>query len=195
MSSTDTDLIATTSDDTLLASVVDDDATTVTPVDVAALSGWRLLDVVWRGPGHPARWFVAVDGTRSLVLSGHPERWTEITDGARVTTSDEALELAAVHADATRDMSRGYQRLSSIDDIRLRPRLSEEQQGLVDRVRRDLGDRVAPASAVGDGPWQVTLWVRVDGSLERREVEVAGDGTTTVTSVVAAEGLPVPIAR
>lgn len=187
--------IAAEVDDPLLASVVTAAETTITPVPLAALPDWRLLDVLWRGPSHPARWLLAVAHDRAVVLTSHPERWEVLLEEATVGSADDAVELACVRADATRDMAKGYRRLSHIDDIRWRPHPSDDQRQRIEQVRAAFADRVAPASVVGDGPWTVTLWTLTDGSLVRHEVDVARDGSATETTVVAAEDLPVPVVR
>lgn len=184
--------IAAATDDALLTSVVTDDATTLTRVPLSALPGWRVLDVLWRGPAHPARWLVAVDGDRAVVLTGHPERWDALATDAEVTTAEQAVELAVVRTDATHDRSKGYQRLSHVDEIRWLPRPGDEQRQRIEQVRADLADRIGPASAVGEGPWTVTTWVRAGDAVERLEVEVHHDGSTSTATTLMADDLPVP---
>jgi len=85
--------------------------------------------------------------------------------------------------------------LRQVDDIRWLPQPGSEQRSDVARARADLADRITPAGATGEGPWTVTLWVRVGDTVERHEVQVDHDGTTTATVVVAARALPVPVSR
>lgn len=192
---TDIATISTTTDEPMLASVITDARTRLRPVPVAALRGWRLLDVVWRGASHPARWFVAVaDDGRVVVLSGHPERWAQI-DGTRVGSADEALELATARADATRDMAKGWRLLTSADDLRLRPATGADARQRVDEAKEQVRALVEPPRVSGEGPWQVRLWSVTDGDLVLHEVAVAPDGAVTERTGVELAGLPVPIAR
>lgn len=185
--------IAAAADDPLLASVATDKATTITPIPLSALPAWRLLDVLWHGPAHPVRWIVAVDDDRAIVITGHPERWEALTVDAEVTTAEQAIELACVRTDAVRDMAKGYRRLSRAADISFRLPPTHEARSVLEMARTALAEVVTPPSATGHGPWTVTLWTLTDGALVRHEVVVARDGSTTETTLVAAEDLPVPL--
>lgn len=190
----DVEAIAAITDEPLLASVVTDAMTTIDTVPARALRGWRLLDVLWRGSSHPARWVVAVGDGRAVVLSAHPERWAEVIDSARVTTADEALELAVAHDDSTRDTTRGHTRVESVEDIRFRSGPSAGDAA-ISEVTQGFRDRIGPARATGDGPWTVELWTVTDGSLVRHDVTVREDGSVEDAPTVEHEDLPVPIVR
>ena len=191
------DQIATALEDVSpsIARAVRADGTTATPVDAAALGDWQVVDVLSRGGAHPQRWFMGVKGEGSdvVVLSGVPERWSRVVEDAQVTSADQAVELATVHADATRDMTKGYTRIEAVDDIRLLPKLSPEQTDRIAAITRD--HDIAPAKATGQGPWEVQLWTVTDGDLVRHDVRVATDGSITDTPEVVERDLPVPIAR
>lgn len=189
------DQMATTLESTspTIADALRADTTQVTPVDAAALTDWQVVDVLSRGGAHPQRWFMAVkaEGSEVVVLSGFPQRWAQIIEGASVGSAAEAEELARVYADATRDMTKGYARIDSVDDIRFVPSPSEEETTRIEDLRRD-HDEVAAASASGSGPWSVRLWTVTDGDLVRHDVEVATDGAITDTTEVVEADLPVP---
>lgn len=189
------DQMATTLEGTspTIADALRADTTQVTPVDAAALSGWRVVDVLPRGGAHPQRWFMGVkdEGREVVVLSGFPQRWAQVADGARVTSADQAEELAGVYADATRDMRTGYARIDSVDDIRFVPSPSQAESDRIEALRRKHTE-IAAASATGDGPWTVRLWSVTDGDLVRHDLEVATDGTIADTTQVVEADLPVP---
>lgn len=191
------DQIATTLEDRSphIANAVRAEHTTVTPVDATALGDWQVVDVLSRGAAHPQRWFMGVKGEGSdvVVLSGFPERWSRVVEGAQVTSADQAVELATVHADATRDMTKGYTRIESVDDIRFLPKPSPEQKDRIAAITRD--HDVTPAKATGQGPWEVRLWTVTDGDLVRHDVRVATDGSITDTPEAVERDLPVPVAR
>lgn len=191
----DAQTVAAGADDPLLASVITSDDTTLTPIPVSALPGWRLLDVLWRGPAHPQRWLVAVAADRVLVLTGGSEPWDQLTEGAKVTTAAAAIEVATLRATAVHPPGARPVVLRQVDDIRWLPQPGSEQRSDVARARADLADRISPPGAIGEGPWTVTLWVRVGDTVERHEVQVDHDGTTTATVAVAARSLPVPVSR
>ena len=180
-----------------IADAVRAESTRVTPVDAAALAQWQIVDVLSRGDAHPQRWFMGVKdgGSEVVVLSGFPQRWSQVTEGARVTDAAEAEELATVHADATRDMRKGYTRVTSVDDIRFLPHPSDAESTRIESIRRDHGQRITGATATGDGPWTVTLWTVTDGDLVRHDVTVETGGGITDDSEVVAPDLPVPQAR
>lgn len=171
------------------------DGTTATPVDAAALGDWQVVDVLSREGAHPQRWFMGVkgEGSEVVVLSGFPERWSRVAEGAQVTSGDQAVELATVRADATRDMTKGYTRIEAVDDIRFLPKHSPEQTDRIAAITRD--HDVTLARATGQGPWEVRLWTVTDGDLVRHDVRVATDGSITDTPEVVERGLPVPVAR
>ncbi|QBF47360.1 hypothetical protein [Janibacter limosus] len=189
------DQMATTLEGTspTIADALRSDTTTITPVATAALSDWQVVDVLPRGGAHPQRWFMGVkdEGREVVVLSGFPQRWAQVADGARVTSADQAEELAGVYADATRDMSRGYARIESVDDMRFVPSPSQAESDRIDALRRERTE-IAAANASGDGPWTVRLWTVTDGDLVRHDVEVATDGAITDTTQVVEADLPVP---
>ncbi|MBA4086066.1 MAG: hypothetical protein C0493_14265 [Kytococcus sp.] len=188
--------IATTLEATspTIARAVRADTTSISPIEAAALGDWQVVDVLPSGGGHPQRWFMGIkdSGREVVVLSGFPERWEQVIEGARVTSADEAEELAAVHADATRDMTKGYARLSSVDDIRFVPTPSEEETARIEAVRRDHADDISAATVTGDGPWIVELWTVTDGDLVRHDVTVGTDGAITDATEVVEADLPVP---
>ena len=116
-----------------------------------------------------------------------------MAEGAQVTSGDQAVELATVRADATRDMTKGYTRIEAVDDIRFLPKHSPEQTDRIAAITRD--HDVTLARATGQGPWEVRLWTVTDGDLVRHDVRVATDGSITDTPEVVERGLPVPVAR
>ncbi|MGO1167052.1 MAG: hypothetical protein ACTMHL_10590 [Janibacter sp.] len=171
--------------------------TTVTPVDAAALGDWQVVDVLRRGPHHAQRWFMGVkdSGREVVVLSGFPERWEQVTGGAKVTSAAQAEELARVYADATRDMTVGYARIDSMDDITFLPKPSSSDAQRIDALRRDLADDVKAAKATGDGPWRVRLWTVTDSDLVQHDMEVTSAGSVDDTTRIVESSLPVPRAR
>lgn len=190
------DQMATTLEGTspTIADALRADTTRVTPVDAAALSNWRVVDVLARGRSHPQRWYMGVkdEGREVVVLSGFPQRWTEVLADARVTSAAQAEQLAGVYADATRDMRTGYRRVDSVDEIRFVPSPTEDESSRIEALRRDHRDDVAAARASGAGPWTVRLWTVTGGDLVRHDVEVTSDGAITDTTEVVEADLPVP---
>lgn len=176
-----------------IVAAVRDPATTLTPVPVAALGRWRILDVEAGSGATPRRWYIALsEEGEAVVLSGFPDRWGEILDGAFVEDSDEAVELATVHADATRDMTTGYQRVDSFDDIRFVPAPGTKEQAEIADLRSRY-DRIAPPEVTGSGPWSVRLWTVVGTALVRQDLVVSPDGSVLVRTARVATGLPVPV--
>lgn len=175
-----------------IVSAVRDPSTTLTPVPVAALGRWRILDVEARSGPTPQRWYIALsDEGEAVVLSGFPDRWASILDGAFVEDADEALELATVHADATRDMSIAYQRVDSFDEIRFVPSPDQKEQAEIDDLR-DRFDQIDAPEVTGSGPWTVRFWTVPGTALVRQDLVVSPDGSVLVRSARFVTGLPVP---
>lgn len=143
------------------------------------LGEWQLIDVLWRGPAHPQRWFMGVrdGGARVVILSGHPDRWEQVLDGTEIADATGAVRLAVAHADATRDMARGFARVESVEEIRFLRTPPPDAVPVIEQIKETHARRLHPPRATGDGPWTVELW------------------TVTDVPTVEAPNLPVPQAR
>ena len=176
------------------AGLIEDSATTLTPVQAAWLPGWQVLDISWVGPNHSRRFYAALsdDGT-AVMLAGHPDSFTQMIRSAQVVVDDAAVatDIAVLYLDATREFVRWSYRIDSTSDIQWLPSSEGDPQ------RVDLETRysplVGPATAEPSGTgWSVTAWMVDDRTLVRHRLEIASNGVVDDTPEVVETDIPVP---
>lgn len=183
-------------DDSLLGEVITDPSTTIASVPAAALGSWRILDVKHNGENHPLRWFIGVDPkiTQVVVLSGFPERWSRVLDGASVTDAGRAVELAVVHSEATRSMTKTHYRVESVDQIPFTKHPKAASAARIAEVKLSHRKRIRPPAPVLDERgWTLELWTVNNQDLNRHTVTVGRDGSIIDEAVTELSDLPTPI--
>ena len=114
----------------------------------------------------------------------------------RVENASTATAIVDTYLDATRSFGQWSQRVSSFDEVQLRPDLDAEARAVVDAARTTLHGQVAPttATATADG-FDVVAWVQDGGTISRHTVRFTGDGTLDDSAQDVVTDLPVPISR
>ena len=180
-----------------LASLVRSPQTTVTPVRADFLSGWQIVDVQSMSPPHPRRAYLALaDSGRVEVLSGHPDAFASVMSDAEVevTSGEDAVPVAKLFLDVTRDFRRFSYRIDSIDDVKWRPGLDGRAVRERESVRTTYAERVAtPKVAQVANGWVVRLWTVTGTDLVRHDASVSQSGSVTDQPTIAEKDLPVPV--
>lgn len=156
---------------------------------------WRIYQVDYRQASHPVRFHVATGGNEAMLLTADPEAFDDAMTAANVTIADpaDATRLAQVYVETTRSMSVSTYVVSSVRDIRFRPKLTEALAARRDAIVREFGDRIQPPRATSaEGGFDVTVFVVKDKALEERSVTVSDRGAITEKTDTLAPDLPVP---
>jgi len=181
-----------------LAQLVQTNRTTVTPVDVAWLRGWQVLDVEVSMPNHPKRFYAALsDDDTVLVLSGDPDSFAQMVRSAQVQVGDAAtaIDVGNTYLDVTRAFDRYSYRIDSLSEIMWIPNIDSDPA--LAQHRADLeaqyGTLVQPPVAQPtETGWNMTVWMVYDRSLVRHSLEIAADGAVQDSPEVVETEIPVP---
>lgn len=179
------------SDDSAIATVMDDQPTETKEIALPQLPEWQLTRVRATGE-RPFTAVVASPRTgdpRTVVLSGRPGRWDQIIEDGTVETADDAADVARAWYDATRRTNELWYQVDSVDDIDWQPAIDAAE---VDRLMQKYASTIsAPTTGSDDDGWTVTLWAVQQRDLVRHEVRVGADASVHAEQEVVEKGMPV----
>jgi hypothetical protein len=132
---------------------------------------------------------------RVRVLAGQPAALNEIAvaEGIELTDDEDALAYANLVTSWTRSADFPEMPVGSFDEIPFRRHLIEAERVDVERLRGEVGARVAPMSFVRtDGGWWLDVWLISVSRLVHQTVDLRADGTIDVRDEIVVPRLPVP---
>ncbi|MFF5323709.1 hypothetical protein ACFY2Y_08250 [Janibacter hoylei] len=181
-------------DDSVVATVMDDQPTESRELDLPQVPDWRLAEVRATGE-RPFTTVVAYPpegDPRTLVLTGNPDSWRQITTGGRVEDAAGALAVARAWYDSIRRTDQLWYRVESVDDIDWQPVVDEDE---VTRLKEAYRGRITAPEATrsGDG-WSVALWTIEQGDLLRHELTIGTDATVDDSAETLEKKVPVSVA-
>lgn len=146
--------------------------------------------------GERGAWFGLIDGT-AVSLSGRPAAFGELarSAGARVVDPGGAVDFAAALLDTTRAFDQPEYRIESVEDVKMRPPLIEEETEARDRFIADHSRDIGPPAAVArpGGGFEVTAYRVRAGQVEQVVVTVHEDGSADITSHALEPTPPLPV--
>ena len=183
------------------------------------LQGWVIVDAlnkypVGRTPMEPVRVTVGLSPKNELaIISNDPGAFCRMVAGnGEVTTAESAIAEAEIYLDYTANGMLWYQRVESVDDIKMHDSGDEQQIAAKERVIAEYSSEISPPHVVKDDfGWSFTMWtVRGDrhpyatptgppptalpgGNLVRHEFTIAPDGTLQDEQTIEVEHLPTPV--
>ena len=181
-------------DDSVVATVMDDQPTESTELDLPQLPEWRLAEVRATGE-RPFTTVVAYPpegDPRTIVLTGNPDQWEQVTTEGHVEDAAGALAVARTWYDSIRRTDQLWYRVESVDDIDWQPVVDEDE---VTRLKEGYRGRITTPEATrsGDG-WSVALWTIEQGDLLRHELTIGADATVDDSAETLEKKMPVSVA-
>jgi hypothetical protein len=173
------------------ARLVADPATEITPLDASFLRRFRIYRVVHHLPHKPVGFVVGfAPGGPAYPLTAEPASFVRMAqeDGVVVDSAQTAERYATVYLEATRPSDGMFYPIRSVDEVRFRPGLSDDEQAAFTEQVREV---ISPPVTTPQGPDHiVTLYAVRDQAVERHDLRVSprGDVDDKVTAVAA--GLP-----
>lgn len=179
-----------------LATLVDNERSTLAEIKSPWLTGWQLIDVLNQAPPRPRRFVAALSADGSaVVLSGQPASYRALSDEGVITVDSAATAVAVgeTYLDVTRDFVKASYRISAIDEVKWIPNQTPAEKAAREELLTSYEERIAAAkpSKVEDG-WSYVLWTVTGEDLVQHSVTVATDGRVSDERTVVEKGIPVP---
>lgn len=179
------------------AELIQDSLSSLKAYDLPMFSQHQIYEVLYMGPNKPITFTIAHDSNRkrAYVLTANPDQFTAIcqAENLQLTDASEALELVQAQLLLPLMAKERLYILESINDIRFRPNLEEEEAAIKQNVVREFEKVIiGPAPEKNDTGFECTLYVIHDRQLEQREVFVSQSGEINQVVKVLASDLPLP---
>jgi len=177
------------------ASAVRDPAATLTKVAAPLFRHTTFFRVEQRLPTRPVLFYVAVpEAGEPSLLSGTPAAFEAIVarDPAHVRTAAEAVALARLYFETTRDVGERHLLVESIDALPYRPSLEGAEATLRDQSRRELTPKLRPLAATraANGEFRVIGHAVDDTRLDELAFSIAKSGHVTLSVKPLRDDLP-----
>ncbi len=176
------------------ARLVTDTMTEIEPHPAPFLTHHRIYRIEHFSPHKPVLFYVGfAPGKRAYLLTGTPANYAQMAraDGVALETPDAAEAYAAVYLEATRSMSELFYPVRSVDEVKIRPNLDEEDAedaaAFVEQYRPVIAPPVAAAT---EGGYTVTAYAVRNQTLERHRLTLSRDGALHNDVTILEEDLP-----
>jgi hypothetical protein len=182
------------------ASAVRDPASVLTPIEAPLFRRTRFFRVEKRLPTRPVLFYVAVPQAGDpALLSGAPAAFDAVVarDPARVRTAADAVALARLYYETTRDTGERHLLVESIDDVPYRTDLTGADARLRDQSRAELTPRLRPLAATraAGGGFRVTGHAVADTRLVELDAAITRTGHVTLSEKPLRDDLPLTYAN
>jgi hypothetical protein len=176
------------------AALVKDKMTRVVEYEAPFLNDYRIYRVRHLAPHRPIVFYVGfVPRKRAYFLTGEPENMTKMAkaDHVVIDSPETAALFASTFLEVTRSQAKLIYQVDSVDDLKFRPNLDDEQQRVKEAIEAQYRTVLSPPAAEpADGDYVVTLYAVRDQALERHSLRVGRRGEIAVDVSVLETGLP-----
>jgi hypothetical protein len=176
------------------ARLAKDRMTKVAVYDAPFLNEYRIYRVRHLNPHKPIVFYVGfAPRKRAYLLTGAPENMTKLAkaDGVVIDSPEVAATFASTFLEVTRSMARLFYQVQSVDELKFRPNLPDEQRQVKEEIETKYRSIISPPAAEpADSGYAVTVYAVREQALERHSVRVSRDGDISDEVSVLETGLP-----
>lgn len=176
------------------ARIARDKMTDVEVCPAPFLHHYKICKVLNYGMSHPVFFYAAfAPGKKAYVLTGESENFAKMAqeDSISINSEEEAAQYAAVYLDVTRPTDGLFYAVKSVDEIKFRGLLDEDDEKLKEHFIEKYRSRIVEphAEPMGNG-YSVTAYVVHDQNLERHSIAISRRGVLQQVVKVLEEDLP-----
>jgi hypothetical protein len=156
-----------------------------------------VIKVLRNLPSHPALLFVGWSPELVIALTGKPEAFTQLAAkaGLSLDSAEKRNGYVRAYYETTRVMSKRFQVLDKIEDLKPRPNLPPPEQARLAEIQKAHGPAVKPVAMSDAPPYKGSLFAVKDQALVRYDVTLAASGELDAKETTLEPNLPIPIAR
>jgi hypothetical protein len=148
-------------------------------------------------PTHPALLFVGSSPELVVTLTGKPSAFPQLAAkaGLSLDSADKRNGYVRAYYETTRIMSKRFDVLDKIEDLKPRPNLPPAEQTRLAEIQKTHGPAVKPVAMSDAPPYKGSLFAVKDQALVRYDVTLQPSGELEAKEITLEPNLPIPIAR
>lgn len=171
-----------------------DQSTSIELYAAPFLKHYRIYRVIYFGKHHPDLFYVGfAPGSHAYLLTSHAENYIALAreDGVVIDSPETAINYVTVFVEVTRSMSSLSYLVNSVDEVKFRPNLTDEQEKIktafIEKYRSVITSPTATRTASG---YAVTAYVVHEQALQEHRFNVSSDGDIQDQMDVVEHDLP-----
>ena len=169
----------------------------LTPYPTPFFGKGGVFKVLRNLPTHPALLFVGWSPELVVALTAKPDAFTQLAAkaGLSLDTPEKRNGYVRAYYETTRIMSKRFEVLDKIEDIKARPNMPPPEQARFAEIQKTHGPVVKPVSMSDAAPYKGSIFAAKDMALVRYDVTLSANGEVDAKETVLEPSLPIAIAR